>query len=91
MPEDYVLATGEMHSVREFAEAAFAIVGRPLAWAGAGNDEVGRDARNGQVLVRIDPRYNRPTEVDQLCGDASKATAKLGWQPTTSSPASSPR
>jgi GDPmannose 4,6-dehydratase len=83
-PDDFVLATGETHSVREFVEFAFAEVGRPIAWEGSGVDEVGRDGNTGDVLVRIDPRYFRPTEVDVLLGDASKAKAKLGWQHTIS-------
>ena len=81
--DDYVLATGEMHSVREFAEMAFAEVGRRLEWDGHGVDEVGRDARTGADLVRIDPRYFRPTEVDQLLGDPRKARETLGWRHKT--------
>ncbi len=80
-PDDYVLATGETHSVREFVEAAFAVVGRSLAWTGQGIDEKGVDARTGQTLVEIDARYFRPAEVDLLLGDAAKARDKLGWQP----------
>ena len=79
-PDDYVLATGEMHSVREFVEQAFAQIGITIAWRGTGVDETGIDAKSGRVLVRIDPRYFRPTEVDLLLGDPSKARAKLGWQ-----------
>jgi GDPmannose 4,6-dehydratase len=79
-PDDYVLATGETHSVREFVELAFAEVGRTIAWRGEGVDEVGIDEASGKTLVRIDPRYFRPTEVDQLLGDPSKAREKLGWQ-----------
>jgi GDPmannose 4,6-dehydratase len=82
-PDDYVLATGEMHSVREFVELAFAEVGRSIAWQGQGVEEVGIDARSGQILVAIDPRYFRPTEVDELLGDASKAHQKLGWRHKT--------
>jgi len=78
-PDDYVLATGETHSVREFIELAFAETGRALVWEGKGMDETGRDARSGQVLIRIDPRYFRPTEVDMLRGDPSKARRVLGW------------
>lgn len=81
--EDFVLATGETHAVREFVELAFAEVGRTVRWQGQGVDEQGVDAATGQVLVRIDPRYFRPTEVDLLLGDPSKAKAKLGWQHTT--------
>ena len=80
---DYVLATGEMHSVRAFVEAAFGRVGREIAWVGKGADEVGRDARTGKDLVLIDPRYFRPTEVEQLLGDPRKAHAQLGWRHTT--------
>ena len=79
-PDDYVLATGEMHSVREFVELGFAHVGRTIAWRGKGVEEVGIDIKTGRDLVRIDSRYFRPTEVDQLLGDASKAQAKLNWR-----------
>ena len=81
-PDDFVLATGEDHSVREFVERAFAEVGRRIVWRGTGLDEVGIDAATGTVLVRIDPRYFRPTEVQTLLGDASKARTKLGWRPS---------
>ncbi len=83
-PDDYVLATGESHSVREFVELAFACVDRPLAWRGEGVDEVGVDQRSGHELVRVDTRYFRPTEVDLLLGDPSKARARLGWRHRTS-------
>ena len=82
-PDDYVLATGEMHSVREFVEHAFAHVGRTIAWRGKGLAEVGYEPKTGRELVKVDPRYFRPTEVEQLLGDASKAAAKLGWKPKT--------
>ncbi len=82
--DDYVLATGETHSVREFAELSFAQVGVTLAWEGEGAAEVGRDAATGAVRVSIDPRYFRPTEVDLLLGDPSKAHRVLGWRHTTS-------
>jgi GDPmannose 4,6-dehydratase len=78
-PDDYVLATGETHSVRRFVELAFAQVDRGVVWEGDGVDEVGRDARTGDVLVRVDPAYFRPTEVDLLVGDAAKARQVLGW------------
>jgi GDPmannose 4,6-dehydratase len=78
--DDYVLATGESHTVREFVERAFAIVGRRILWRGEGVNEVGIDAASGQPLVEVDPRYFRPTEVDELRGDAAKARAKLGWR-----------
>jgi GDPmannose 4,6-dehydratase len=80
-PDDYVLATGECHSVREFVELAFAEVCKKIEWNGSGIDEKGVDAATGDVLVEIDPRYFRPTEVDKLQGDASKARETLGWQP----------
>ncbi len=83
-PDDYVLATGETRSVRELVERAFACVGRTIVWQGEGVDEVGIDARSGKDLVRVDPRYFRPTEVDLLLGDPSKARAKLGWVSKTS-------
>ncbi len=79
-PDDYILATGEMHSVREFAELAFGRVGRKIIWTGTGVDEVGKDAKSGNVLVRVDSRYFRPTEVEQLLGDPRKAQQKLGWK-----------
>ena len=78
-PDDYVLATGEMHSIREFVELAFGQVGRRVVWKGQGVDEKGIDAKTGDVLVEVDPRYFRPTEVDLLLGDPSKAREKLGW------------
>ncbi len=77
--DDYVLATGETHSVREFVELAFAEIGRKISWEGASADEVGRDQSTGDILVKIDPRYFRPTEVDLLIGDPTKAREKLGW------------
>jgi GDPmannose 4,6-dehydratase len=79
-PDDYILATGENHSIREFVEKAFARVGRRLEWQGSGAAERGLDAATGKVLVEIDARYFRPTEVDSLIGDASKARQKLGWR-----------
>ena len=83
VPDDYVLATGETHSVREFIELAFGHVGRKIAWAGEGVDETGRDARSGEVLVEVDARYFRPTEVDLLLGDPAKAHRQLGWRHKT--------
>jgi GDPmannose 4,6-dehydratase len=82
-PDDFVLATGETRSVREFVEAAFQQVGRRITWRGTGVDEKGIDAATGFVLIEIDPRYFRPTEVDLLIGDATKARRKLGWRATT--------
>jgi GDPmannose 4,6-dehydratase len=83
-PDDYVLATGEQHSVREFVEKAFGHVNRQIEWRGSGNNEKGIEADSGQVLIEIDPRYFRPTEVDRLVGDPSKARQRLGWQHKTS-------
>lgn len=83
-PEDYVIATGEVHSVRQFVEHAFAEVSVNLKWQGRGVEEIGVDSSTGETLVAIDPRYFRPTEVDFLQGDATKARQKLGWQPKTS-------
>ena len=80
VPDDYVLATGETHTVREFVELAFSAVGRDIGWRGEGVDEVGIDTRTGATLVRIDPAYFRPTEVDLLIGDPSKARSVLGWR-----------
>tara|TARA_R110000868_G_scaffold29049_2_gene108020 strand:- start:5571 stop:6638 length:1068 start_codon:yes stop_codon:yes gene_type:complete len=82
-PDDYVLATGETHSVREFIELAFAEIGSGIVWKGKGVDEVGYDADSGKALVKIDPRYFRPTEVELLLGDPTKARQKLGWTHTT--------
>jgi GDPmannose 4,6-dehydratase len=79
-PDDYVLATGEVHSVREFVENAFAQTGRTIIWQGKGSDEQGVEARTGKILVEVDSRYFRPTEVDVLVGDPSKARRKLGWK-----------
>jgi GDPmannose 4,6-dehydratase len=80
-PDDYVLATGENHSVREFVEAAFSTVGVSLQWSGSGEDEKAFDAETGNLLVAIDPALYRPSEVLVLLGDPSKAKAKLAWQP----------
>ncbi len=82
-PDDYVLATGETHAVREFVELAFAEVGRGIRWEGEGVGEKGLDAETGAVLVEVDPRYFRPTEVELLLGDATKAREKLGWVHST--------
>jgi GDPmannose 4,6-dehydratase len=78
--DDYVIATGEMHSVREFIECAAPVADFDIQWEGSGRDEVGRDAKTGEVIVNVDPRYYRPAEVEQLQGDPSKALEKLGWQ-----------
>jgi len=82
--DDYVLATGEDHSVREFVELAYAHIGRELDWRGTGVGETGHDANSGEILVKVDPRYFRPTEVDSLLGDARKAREILGWSHRTS-------
>ena len=79
-PDDYVLATGEAHSVRQFVEKAFAHVGRTIVWKGTGVAEKGVDQGSGKVLVEVDPRYFRPTEVDHLVGDPLKAHNRLGWR-----------
>jgi GDPmannose 4,6-dehydratase len=81
-PEDFVLATGVTTTIREFAERAFAEVGITLEWSGSDVDEVGRDVKTGKTVVLVDQAYFRPTEVDLLVGDASKAREKLGWVPT---------
>jgi GDPmannose 4,6-dehydratase len=78
-PDDYVLATGESHSVREFVESAFAHIGRHIEWRGSGVEEIGMDKKSNKPLVSIDPRYFRPTEVDTLLGNPAKAKRKLGW------------
>ena len=78
-PDDYILATGEARSVREFVEKAFAQVGKSIVWRGSGLDEKGLDSSSGRILVEIDSRYFRPTEVDLLVGDPTKAREKLGW------------
>ncbi|MGO8833965.1 MAG: GDP-mannose 4,6-dehydratase [Roseiarcus sp.] len=83
-PDDFVLATGETHSVREFAELAFGEIDRRIEWRGEGVDETGVDRSSGQILVRVDPFYFRPTEVDVLAGDATKARERLGWTHQTS-------
>jgi GDPmannose 4,6-dehydratase len=85
VPDDYVIATGETHSVREFCELAFAEVDLPIRWKGEGVGEVGIDP-DDRVLIRIDPRYFRPTEVDLLLGDSSKARRELGWKPKVDFP-----
>ena len=81
MPDDYVIATGEMHTVREFIEESFACIGRPIEWRGKGMDEVGIDMTTGKTVIRIDPRYFRPAEVEQLLGNPAKAKAMLNWEP----------
>jgi GDPmannose 4,6-dehydratase len=84
VPEDFVIATGEQYSVREFAAAAGACLNMNIEWRGSGVEEVGVDTRTGQTVIRVDPRYFRPTEVETLLGDASKAKRLLGWSARTS-------
>lgn len=84
-PDDFVIATGEYHSVREFTTVAFARVGIDLRWEGRGIDEKGIDKATGRVLVEVDPRFFRPAEVDELLGNPAKAREKLGWNPRTTS------
>jgi GDPmannose 4,6-dehydratase len=82
-PDDYVLATGETHSIREFVELAFHRIGRTVQWRGSGDDECGHCRRTGEVLVAVDPVYRRPTEVDLLQGNPAKALTILGWKHRT--------
>lgn len=82
-PEDFVLATGETHEVRKFVDAAFNEIGINLRWEGEGENEKGYDVKSGKMIVAVDPKYYRPTEVDLLIGDATKAKEKLGWEATT--------
>jgi GDPmannose 4,6-dehydratase len=83
-PDDYVIATGETHSVREFVQAAFETIGVDLEWSGEGADERGIDKANGATVIKVDPQFFRPADADYLVGDHSKATNKLGWSPKTS-------
>ena len=83
-PGDYVLATGRTTTVREFCTLAFDAAGIDVAWEGDGEDEKGYNTETGECVVEVDPRYYRPTEVEQLLGDAAKAREALRWQPTTS-------
>jgi len=80
-PEDFVIATGETHTVREFCEVAFSELDINIVWSENGIEEKGLNTKNGKTLIEINPRYFRPTEVDILIGDYSKAKQKLGWQP----------
>jgi GDPmannose 4,6-dehydratase len=84
-PEDYVLATGEMHSVKEFVEKAFQVAGIPIKWEGQGLHQVGVNKATNEVLVEVDPTYFRPNEVDQLLGNPAKAEKQLGWNPRKTS------
>jgi GDPmannose 4,6-dehydratase len=81
-PDDYVIATGKQYSVRDFVNTAAAQLGLTITWRGSGVDEIGCDASTGTPIISVDPRYFRPTEVQSLCGDPSKAKKKLGWEPT---------
>ncbi|MEA3414744.1 MAG: GDP-mannose 4,6-dehydratase [Thermodesulfobacteriota bacterium] len=83
-PDDYVIATGEQYSVREFCELAFVGVGIRLRWEGSGVNEKGIDSDNNHCLIEVNPRYFRPTEVETLLGDATKARGNLGWKPEIS-------
>ena len=80
-PDDYVLATGEMHTVREFIERAFTLIDMPITWEGEAENEIGIDRNSGKTIVSIDPQYYRPTEVEQLLGNPAKALKQLGWKP----------
>lgn len=82
-PDDYVLATNETHSIREFVEETFKVLGEEIIWKGKGLDEIGLIKSSGKIVVKIDPRYFRPTEVDLLIGNPEKAKVKLGWEPKT--------
>jgi len=83
-PEDFIIATGESHSVREFVELAFKEIDKKIVWEGNGIKEIGKDSVSGNVLIKIDTRYFRPTEVEHLLGDPSKARDNLGWKPSVS-------
>ena len=84
-PDDYVIATGEQHTVRDFTEKAFAANGIEIRWEGSGVDEKGYDAKTGKMLVCVNPQWFRPTEVDNLLGDPTKAKSELGWNPQKTS------
>jgi len=83
-PDDYVIATGKMYSVRQFVEACAPYFDMDIMWIGEGLDEVGIDKKSGNVIIKVDPKYFRPAEVEQLLGDATKAKKELGWEPKTS-------
>jgi len=83
-PDDYVIATGKMYSVRDFVEACAPYFDMNIMWMGEGLDEVGIDKKTGNVIIKVDPKYFRPAEVEQLLGDATKAKKELGWEPKTS-------
>ncbi|MDD3014808.1 MAG: GDP-mannose 4,6-dehydratase, partial [Candidatus Gastranaerophilales bacterium] len=81
IPDDYVIATGEQHSVRDFCNLAFREIGIDIKWEGEGINEKGIDSKTGKILIEVDSRYFRPSEVESLLGDSSKAREKLGWSP----------
>ena len=83
-PQDFVIATGEMHSVREFVEKSFAFIGQEIVWEGQGDHEIGKQKGTDIIRVKVNPKYYRPTEVEQLLGDASKAKQTFGWSPKVS-------
>ena len=83
-PDDYVIATGKMYSVRDFIEACAPYFDMDIMWIGEGLDEVGIDKKSGNAIIKVDPKYFRPAEVEQLLGDATKAKKELGWEPKTS-------
>jgi GDPmannose 4,6-dehydratase len=80
-PDDFVIATGESHTVREFIEKAFSVLDMKVEWEGEGTDTVGIDRASGKTVIRVDPKHYRPTEVEFLLGDPTKAREKLGWEP----------
>ena len=80
-PSDLVLATGETHTIREFADLAFKVLDMELEWKNSGVEEIGVDMKSGKTIVQVDPQYFRPTEVEILIGDPSRAKEKLGWEP----------
>ena len=81
-PEDFVIATGEMHSVREFVEKSFAFIGKEILWEGKGDHEIGKEKGTDIIRVKVNPKYYRPTEVEQLQGDPSKAKKAFNWAPS---------
>merc|ERR1719174_489184 len=83
-PEDYVVATGRQYSVRQLCSLCFEMVGRPVIWRGTGLEEEGIDAKTGQVLVQVSPKYFRPAEVETLLGDMTKLKTEIGWTPDSS-------
>ncbi|KFD67694.1 hypothetical protein M514_08549 [Trichuris suis] len=85
-PDDFVISTGETHSVREFVELAFQCIGEKIVWEGKNEDEIGRDEKSGKVRVKVNPKFFRPAEVDLLVGDSTKAKTVLGWKPTVTFP-----